>query len=324
MEKRCMSFRWVLVLVAMLASSVAQAQEFPTRPIRLIVPFPPGGGTDVVARVLAPRMSETLGQSVVVDNRAGAGGNIGADLVAKAPADGYTILLAASTVAVNVSLMPNLPFDPLKDFAPVVLLLMNQSVLVVNPNLPVNNVHEFIALAKSKPGALTYGSSGNGSGAHLAGEMFKIMAGVNLTHVPYKGAAPAMNDLIAGRIDAMIIDLAIAMPYVKAGKIKALAIGSAQRFDALPDLPTISESGVPGYEINGLMGFVAPSGTPAGAIQRLNEAANRSLQDPEVRQRLRALATIPMGGTPEQLDKVLRADIEKYGRVVRAAGMKVD
>ena len=324
MKERGMSFRWVVVLLAMLASTLAQAQEFPTKPIRLVVPFPAGGGTDVVARVVAPKMSEILGQPIVVDNRAGAGGNVGAELVANAPADGYTILLAASTVAVNVTLMPNLPFDPLKDFTPIVLLLMNQSVLVVNPKLPVNNVQELIALAKSKPGGLTYGSSGNGSGAHLAGEMFKIMAGVNLTHVPYKGAAPAMNDLIAGHIDAMIIDLAIASPQVKAGKVKALAIGSAQRFEPLADLPTIAESGVPGYEISGLMGFVAPAGTPRAAIARLNDAANRSLQTPEVRQQLTALATILMGGAPERLDQVLRADIEKYGRVVRTAKMKVD
>jgi tripartite-type tricarboxylate transporter receptor subunit TctC len=322
-KERWMLFRWVAVMVAMLAG-MAQAQEFPTRPIRLVVPFPAGGGTDVVARALVPKMSEILGQPIVVDNRAGAGGNVGAELVAKSPADGYTILLAASTVAVNVTLMPNLPFDPLKDFTPIVLLLMNQSALVLNPKLPVNSVQEFVALAKSKPGALTYGSSGNGSGAHLAGEMFKIMAGVNLTHVPYKGAAPAMNDLIAGHIDAMIIDLAIAMPQVKAGRVKALAIGSAQRFEPLVDLPTISEAGVPGYEISGLMGFVAPSGTPRAIIERLNEAANRSLQTPEVRQQLTALATIPMGGPPERLDQVLRADIEKYGRIVRAAKMKVD
>jgi tripartite-type tricarboxylate transporter receptor subunit TctC len=316
--------RWVLMALAALVVMSAQAQEFPTRPIRLIVPFPPGGGTDVVARAIAPKMSEVLGQPVVVDNHAGAGGNIGAELVAKAPPDGYTILLAASTMAVNVTLMPDLPFDPRRDFSPIVLLLMNQSVLIVNPKLPVSNVRDFIALAKSKPGELTYGSSGNGSGAHLAGEMFKSMAGVNLVHVPYKGAAPAMTDLIAGHIDAMIIDLAIAMPHVKAGTVKALAIGSAQRFEPLGDVPTISEAGVPGFEISGLMGLVAPSGTPRDAIARLNAAANRSLENPQVRQQLTAIATIPMGGSPERLEQVLRADIEKYGRVVRAARMKVD
>jgi tripartite-type tricarboxylate transporter receptor subunit TctC len=323
-KERWMSIRWALMLLVTFVPASALAQEYPNRPIRLVVPFPAGGGTDVVARAVAPKMSEILGQSVVIDNRAGAGGNVGAELVAKSQPDGYTILLAASTVAVNVTLMPNLPFDPRKDFTPIVLLLMNQSVLVVNPKLPVADVQEFVALAKSKPGTLTYGSSGNGSGAHLAGEMFKIMAGVNITHVPYKGAAPAMNDLIAGHIDAMIIDLAVAMPQVKAGKIRALAIGSAQRFEALPGVPTISEAGVPDYEISGLMGLVAPSGTPRDVVARLNDAANRSLQTPEVRQQLTTLATIPMGGPPERLDQVLRADIEKYGRVVRAAQMKVD
>ena len=311
----------LLVFVAVAAAS-ACAQEFPNQPIRLVVPFPAGGGTDVVARTLAPKMAEFLGQPVVIDNRAGAGGNIGAEFVARSAPDGYTILLAASTMAVNASLMPNLPFDPVKDFDPIVLLLMNQSVLVVNPQVPASNVQEFIALTKTR--RVTYGSSGNGSGAHLAGEMFKIMAGVDMEHIPYRGAAPAMNDLVGGHIDAMLIDIAVAMPQIKAGRVKALAVGSAQRFEGLPGVPTIAESGVPGYEISGLMGLVAPAGTPKEVVSRLNSAVERSLQMPEVRQQLVGLATIPMGGPPERLGQVLRADIEKYGRIVRAAKMRVD
>ena len=316
--------RFISLVGAVLLCVHAQAQEFPGKPVRLVVPFPPGGGTDVVARTVAPKMAEVLGQPIIVDNRAGAGGNVGAELAARSPADGYTILLAASTLAVNYSLMPNLPFNAVKDFDPVVLLVMNQSLLLVHPSVPASNVREFIALAKEKPGRVTYASSGNGSGAHLAGELFKMMTGVNLVHVPYKGAAPAMNDLVGGHVDAMLIDIAVAMPHVLAGRVKALGIGSQRRFDKLPEVPTISESGVPGFEISGLMGLVAPAGTPGEAIQRLNAAAVKSLETPEVRQRLIGLATIPMGGPPERLAEVLRADIEKYGRVVRAANMKVE
>ena len=314
--------RAALALSLVLACASLQAQPYPGKPIRLVVPFPPGGGTDTVSRALAPTMAEALGQPIIVDNRPGAGGNIGAAEVAKAAPDGYTVLLAASTVAVNATLMPSLPFDPLKDFASVVLLLENQSLLLVHPSSPVSNVREFIALAKAK--RVTYASSGNGSGAHLAGEMFKMMAGVDLVHVPYKGAAPAMNDLIGGHVDSMIIDMSVAMPQVRAGRAKALAIGSAKRFESLPDVPTISESGVPGYEIAGLMGFVVPAGTPREAIDKLNAAANAALETPEVRKRLTGLALIPLGGPPEKLDARLRGDVEKYGRVVRAAKMKVE
>jgi tripartite-type tricarboxylate transporter receptor subunit TctC len=316
--------RAALALSLVFACVSLQAQPYPGKPIRLVVPFPPGGGTDVVSRALAPKMAEVLGQPIIVDNRPGAGGNIGAAEVAKAPPDGYTMLLAGTTVAVNATLMPNLPFDALKDFAPVVLLLENQSLLLVHPSSPASNVREFIALAKAKPGRVTYASSGNGSGVHLAGEMFKMMAGVDLVHVPYKGAAPAMNDLIGGHVDSIIIDMSVAMPQVQAGRAKALAIGSAKRFESLPDVPTIGDSGVPGYEIAGLMGFVAPSGTPPEAIAKLNAAANAALETPEVRKRLTGLALIPLGGPPEKLDARLRADIEKYGRVVRAANMKVE
>jgi len=312
------------LFLLLLGAGPAHGQAYPARPIHLIVPFPPGGGTDVVARAVTPPMAALLGQPIVVENRPGAGGNVGAAEVAKAEADGYTLLLAASTVAVNATLMPNLPFDPLKDFDPVVLLLENQSLLLVRNSLPVSSVRDFIALAKKSPGRITYASSGNGSGAHLAGELFKMMAGVDLLHVPYKGAAPAMNDLIGGHVDSIIIDMSVAMPQVEAGRVKALAIGSAHRFETLPDVPTISEAGVPGYEIAGLMGFVVPHGTPRDAVAKLNAAANETLQNPEVRKRLIGLALIPLGGPPERLTERLRSDIDKYGRVVRAAHMQVD
>jgi tripartite-type tricarboxylate transporter receptor subunit TctC len=322
LEEIALLARAVVAFSFLFACLSLQAQPYPGKPIRLVVPFPPGGGTDVVARTVAPKMAEVLGQTIIVDNRAGAGGNIGAAEVAKAAPDGYTMLLAASTVAVNATLMPNLPFDPLKDFAPVVLLLENQSLLLVHPSSPASNVREFIALAKQK--RTTYASSGNGSGAHLAGELFKMMAGVDLVHVPYKGAAPAMNDLIGGHVDSIIIDMSVAMPQVQGGRVKALAIGSAKRFESLPEVPTIAEAGVPGYEIAGLMGFVVPANTPREAIEKLNRAANVALGTPGVRKRLTDLALIPLGGPPERMDDRLRADIEKYGRVVRAAKMKVE
>jgi tripartite-type tricarboxylate transporter receptor subunit TctC len=314
----------VFAAAAAILCAQALAQSFPNRPIRLVVPFPPGGGTDVVARAVAPRMSEFLGQPIVIDNRGGAGGNVGTEVVAKSAADGYTLLLTSSATAINTTLAKNLSWSLAKDFDPVVLLVMNQSLLVVHPSVPASNVREFLALAKAQPGAVTIASSGNGSSAHLGAELFKLMGGVNLLHVPYKGAAPAMSDLLGGQTNSMLVDIAVAMPHVKAGRVKVLGIGSPRRFDGLPDVPTISESGVPGFEVSGLIGLTAPAGTPREAIERLNAAANRSLEAPEVRERLVGLATIPMGGPPERLGEVIRADIEKWARVIRTAKLSAD
>jgi tripartite-type tricarboxylate transporter receptor subunit TctC len=313
-----------LAFLLALFSVNAMAQSFPNKPIRLVVPFPPGGGTDVVARAVAPKMSEFLGQAIVVDNRAGAGSNVGTEIVAKSPADGYTMLLVSSANAINATLSPNLPFSLTKDFDPIVLLVMNQSLLVVHPSVPASNVREFLALAKAKPGGLTIASSGNGSSAHLGAELFKLMAGVNLLHVPYKGAAPALNDLLGGHANSMLVDIAVAMPHVKAGKVKVLGIGSLRRFEGFPDVPTISESGVPDFEVSGLIGLIAPAGTPKEAIEKIHAAALKSLEVPEVRERLVALATIPMGGPPERLAQVIRGDIDKWARVIRAANLKAE
>ena len=302
----------------------AIAQTFPNKPIRLVVPFPPGGGTDVVARAVAPKMSEILGQTVVVDNRGGAGSNVGTEAVFKSPADGYTMLLVSSANAINATLSPNIPWNLMKDFDPIVLLVMNQSLLVVHPSVPVSSVREFIAMAKAKPGGLTIASSGNGSSAHLGAELFKLMAGVNLLHVPYKGAAPALNDLLGGHANSMLVDIAVAMPHVKAGKVKVLGIGSLRRFDGLPEVPTISESGVPDFEVSGLIGLLAPAGTPREAIEKINAAALKALEVPEVRERLVTLATIPMGGPPDRLAQVIRTDIEKWARVIRAGNLKAE
>jgi tripartite-type tricarboxylate transporter receptor subunit TctC len=315
--------RLILALL-FLACSHAFAQGFPNKPVRIIVPYPPGGGTDVVARTVAPKMQELLGQPVIVENRAGAGGNIGTEFVAKAPADGYTLLVASASTAINTTLTKNVPWHATKDFAPVVLLVLNQSLLVVHPSVPATNVRELIALAKSKPGQVTYASYGNGSSAHLIAELFKLMAGVNLLHIPYKGAAPAVNDILGGQVNVLFSDVAAILPHVKAGKVRALALGSEKRFAGLPDVPTIGESGVPGFVGGGFLGLVAPAGTPADAVNALNGAALKALVTPEVAERLNALASPPMGGTPESFGRLIASEVDKWARVIRDAKVTAD
>jgi len=300
----------------------ALAQGFPGRPIRIVVPFPPGGGTDVVARTVAPKMSEMLGQPILVENRAGAGGNIGTELVAKSPADGHTLLVASAATAINTTLAKNVTWDLLKDFAPVVLLVQNQSLLVAHPAFPVASVKDLIAMAKAKPGQITYASYGSGSSSHLIAELFKMMAGVDLLHVPYKGAAPAVNDLLGGQVNVMFADVAAILPHVKAGKARALGIGSAKRFEGLPEVPTIAEAGVPGFEGGGFLGLVAPAGTPRAAIEALNGAAVRTLAIAEIRERLLGLASPPVGESPEFFARFLKSEVEKWARVIRTANIK--
>jgi tripartite-type tricarboxylate transporter receptor subunit TctC len=314
----------VAALSLALLASGASAQGFPSKPVRIIVPFPPGGGTDVVARTVAPKMQEILGQTVLIENRAGAGGNIGTELVAKSPADGYTLLVASAATAINNTLAKNPGWDLNKDFAPVVLLVLNQSLLAVHPSVPATNVRELIALAKARPGQLTFASYGNGSSAHLIGELFKMMAGVDLLHVPYKGAAPAVNDLLGGQVNLLFGDVAALLPHVKAGKLKSLGIGSARRFGGLPEVPTIAEAGVPGFEGGGFLGLAAPAGTPREAINALNAAALKSLAAPEVNERLNALASPPVGEAPEYFGRFLRGEIDKWARVIRAGNIKAD
>jgi tripartite-type tricarboxylate transporter receptor subunit TctC len=300
------------------------AQSFPNKPVRIIVPYPPGGGTDVVARTVAPKMQEALGQPVVVENRAGAGGNIGTEVVAKSPADGYTLLVASASTAINQTLTKNLSWDAVRDFSPVVLLVLNQSLLVVHPSVPASSVRELIALARAKPGSVTYASYGNGSSAHLIGELFKMMAGVDLLHVPYKGAAPAVNDLLGGQVNMLFSDVAAILPHVKSGKVRALGIGSEKRFAGLPEVPTIAEAGVPGFVGGGFLGLVAPAGTPREVVAALNAAALKSLAAPEVIERLNALASPPQGGTPEAFGALLRAEVDKWAKVIRAGNVKAD
>jgi tripartite-type tricarboxylate transporter receptor subunit TctC len=308
--------------LALIVSAGALAQAYPSRPIRVVVPFPPGGGTDIVARTVTPKMAEILGQPFVIENRAGAGGNIGTEAVARSPADGYTLLVASASSAINTTLMPKLSWELARDFAPVVLMVVNNHLLAAHPSLPASNVRELLALASAKPGQVTYASYGPGSSAHLTAELFKLMAHVDLLHVPYKGAAPAVNDLLGGQVNIMFADVAALLPHIKSGKLKALGIGSAKRFEGLPDVPTIAESGVPGFEAGGFLGLVAPAGTPRAAIDALNAAAQKSLAMREVRERLLALASPPVGGTPEEFGAYMKREVDKWARVIRAANIK--
>jgi len=314
----------LFIILALIASHAALAQTYPAKPVRVVVPFPPGGGTDIVARTVTPKMAEILGQPFVIENRAGAGGNIGTEAVAKSPADGYTLLVASASTAINTTLVPNLSWDFRRDFAPVVLMVVNNHLLAAHPSVPANNVRELLALAKAKPGQVTYASYGPGSSAHLTAELFKLMASVDLLHVPYKGAAPAVNDLLGGQVNIIFADVAAMLSHLKSGKLKALGIGAAKRFEGLPEVPTIAESGVPGFEAGGFLGLVAPAGTPAAVIQALNAAAQKSLAQPEVRERLLALASPPVGGTPEQFAAHIQGEIDKWARVIRAANIKAE
>lgn len=311
-----------LFAIALILTNSALAQSFASKPIRVVVPFPPGGGTDIVARTVTPKMAEILGQPFIIENRAGAGGNIGTEAAAKSPADGYTLLVASASTAINTTLIPNLPWDLSRDFAPVVLMVVNNHLLAAHPSLPADNVQELLVLARAKPGYITYASYGPGSSAHLTAELFKLMAGVDLLHVPYKGAAPAVNDLLGGQVNIMFADVAALLPHIKSGKLKALGIAATKRFEGLPDVRTIAESGVPGFEAGGFLGLVAPAGTRRAVINALNAAAQKSLAMPDVRERLIALASPPVGGTPEQFGQHIKREIDKWARVIRAANIK--
>jgi tripartite-type tricarboxylate transporter receptor subunit TctC len=312
------------VLLACVAATAA-AQKFPDRPIRLIVPFPPGGPVDNVVRPLAPRLAETLGQPVIVDNRPGAGGAIGASIVAKAPADGHTLLWgSAGPVAINVSLYRNTPYDPVRDFAPVAQTVATQIILVLNAAVPPQSVKELIAYAKARPGQLNYASPGNGTSPHLAMELFKTMAGVDLQHVPYKGGAAAMTDLLGGRAALMFIAISTALPHVSSGKLRALAVATLKRAASMPDLPTMSEAGVAGYDASSWHGVLAPAGTPRAVILHINAALLNVLRNPDVRSTLLLQGAEPAGGTPEQFGAYIRSEIVKWANVIRVSGTSVD
>lgn len=299
-------------------------QAWPARPVKIVVPYPPGGPTDIVARLVGAKMSERLKQPFVIENRAGAGGNIGAEAVAKAPADGYTLVLATTAHSINPSLFPSLGYDVVRDFAPVVLLTRSPLVVVVNPQVPATTITELIALAKAKPDTIAYGSSGNGQSTHLAAEFFKSLSGTKMTHVPYKGSAPALIDLAGGQVQVMFDTMLSAMPQAKQGRIRALAVTSATRSGAAPDLPTVAETGLPGYEAVAWFGLLAPAGTPADVVALLNRTANEVLRESDVSGKLIADGADPAGGTPEQFAAHIRSEIEKWRGVVKSAAVKLD
>jgi tripartite-type tricarboxylate transporter receptor subunit TctC len=313
-----------MLFLSFLASEAA-AQQYPSKPIRFVVPYPPGGPLDAVARLTAQKVSEAVKQPVIVDNKPGAGGNIGADTVAKSPADGYTILMGAvATHAINPTLYASIPYDPVRDFAPVTQLASTPNILIVNPSIPASNVREFIAYAKANPGKLNFGSGSTGSAGHLAGELFKSMAGIEMTHVPYKGAAPAMQDLVGGQIQLMFDNLASALGQVRAGKVKGLAVTTAKRTPLAPDLPTIAESGLPGFDISTWFGIFVPAGTPREVVDRLHAEFTRALAAPDVREKILNLGAEPVGNRPEEFAAYIKREAEKYARVIKASGAKAD
>ncbi|MCU0806254.1 MAG: tripartite tricarboxylate transporter substrate binding protein [Burkholderiales bacterium] len=298
---------------------------FPAKPVRLVVPFPPGGSTDIIARVIGQKLSDSLGQQVIVENKPGAGGNIGVEMVARAPADGYTLVMGhVGTFGSNPALYKRLPYDPVKDFAPVTLVAMVPNLLVVQPALPVRSTQELIALARAKPGQLTYGSGGNGSAAHLAAEYFKALAGVDIQHVPYKGTAPALTDLLGGQISMQITGAPPLLPYVKSGKVRVLATASAQRLKILPDVPTIAESGVPGYAATQWYGILAPAATPKPIVEKLNREIVKAINSPDVRARLEAEGAEPVGNTPAAFAAFIRSELALWAKVVKDSGATID
>ena len=305
--------------------SIAQpAQKYPDKPIRFIVPFPPGGGNDILARMLAPKMSESLGQPVVIDNRAGAGGNIGTDLAAKSPPDGYTIVIASNQVTMNPALYARLPFDIEKDFAPIALAASVPMVLAVNPSVPANNVKELIALAKADPGKLNYSTPGNGTPQHIAFEVFNHSAGIRIAHVPYKGTGPAIADVIGGQVQATFGTLASLEQHVKAGKLRALAVATPRRSNAMPSVPTMAESGLTGYDVSLWYSILAPAGTPAPIVARLSVEVAKALAAPDVRDRLVAQGFEVSYLNPEQMNDLMKRDIARWSRSLKDVGIKLD
>ena len=313
------------VFSVMLWSAAVSAQAYPTKPVKFIVAYPPGGPTDILARMLSPKLQAGLGQPFLVESRPGAGGNVGTDFVAKSPPDGYTILLSASgPLAINVTLYKSLPFDPLKDLTPVIHVASVPLVLVVHPSVPAQTVRELIALLKGKPDAYSFSSAGNGTPQHLSAELFQTMAGVKMVHVPYKGSAPAINDLVGGQVLIAFESMVAVLPQVKGGRLRALATTGTRRSSLLPDVPTVAEAGVPGYVSIAWYGVVAPGGTPKAIVDRLNAEIAKALDTPELKQRLAELGSDPVHGTPEQFGAFIKSETVRWGKVVKESGATVD
>ena len=320
-----LSRRAVVAALLVLSTGTAVAQAWPAKPIRIVVPFPAGGSTDIVGRLLADKLSQSLGQAVVVDNRAGAGGTSGSDVAAKSAPDGYTFLLGtSSTHAIAPALYPKLAYDPVKDFAPVSLLGTATILMVVHPSVPAKSVAEFVALAKAKPGAMMFGSTGNGSVSHLTAEYFKSLAGIDMQHVPYKGDTPMTLDLVAGRVQVAFGTAVAFLPQVQAGKLNALAVTDARPSPVAPQLPTVAASGLPGFEALQWFGMLAPAGTPREIVARVNADVGKALQQPDVQEKLKGLGMQIVGGPPEQFGSFMRAEAGKWAKIVKDSGAKVD
>jgi tripartite-type tricarboxylate transporter receptor subunit TctC len=315
-------------LVALVLCSVvmaAGAQEpYPSRPVRFILPFPPGGGTDILGRVIAERLSANLGQPVVVENRGGAGGNVGAEAAARSSPDGYTLVLAAPSLAISPSLYSKLNYDPVKDFAPVSLVATVPNVMITDTSVEAKTLQEFIALARSRPGGMNFGSGGSGTSNHLAGELFNIVTGTKLVHVPYKGVNLAMQDVLSGRVQLVFIGIPAALPHIKTGRLRALALVAPQRSPALPDVPTVVEAGLKDFELTTWYGVLAPAGTPRPIVMRLNAELVKIMHAPDVKERLAGIATDPQTSTPEEFAAYIKQEIAKWGDVVRKANLKAD
>ena len=311
-------------LSLLLAVSVAGAQEYPWKPIKIIVPFAVGGGADMIARLVGQKLGESLGQPVVVENRAGAGGNIGAELVAKAAPDGYTLLMASSAFVINPSLYSKVPYDPIKDFKPITQPALLPNILVVNPSVPAKSVPELVAYAKAQAGKLSYASAGAGTGTHLAGELFKLQSGVDMVHVPYKGGGAVINDLVGGQVSLTFATLPSVIQFVQNGRLRALAMTTKARWPGLPNVPTLAQSGLPDFEISTWIGLLAPAKTPDEVVNKLHREVVRIIQLPEVRDQFDKLGMVPVGDTPAQFAEHIRTELPKYERLIKASGAKID
>ena len=325
-----MKFKLRLVALALtltfasLIPGLAMAQAYPVKPVRVIVPFAPGGPSDIIARITAQKLSEAMGQSFVVENRAGAGGTIGTDAVAKSAADGYTVLVSNLPFAITPSLYSKIPYNATRDFIPVTLIASGPMLLVTHPSVPVTNLKELLARLKAQPGAFSYGSAGSGSSAHMATEYFSMLTGVKMAHIPYKGGGPAMTDLLGGQFQLMIESMPLLVPHVKQGKVRAIAITGPKRSASLPDVPTFDELGLHGYDVSVWTGMWVPAGTPKDIVARLQQEVAKAIASPDIKERLAELGTEGVGDSPEQFAVFVQAEIAKWGKVVRDTGMKVE
>ena len=314
--------RFALLLLALVVTAPVQAQQYPSRPVRLIVASSPGSGADIVSRIVGQKLAAGLGQQVIVDNRAGAGANLGAEIAAKAPPDGYTLFMGTPAHAINASLFSGLAYDIVRDFAPVALVSTGQYVVIVHPSVPARTVKELIALARRQPGALAYGSAGPGNSTHLAGELFNSMAGTKMLHVPYKGSGPGLIDLMSGQIQVYFANLTAGLPHIRTNRVRALGVTGPRRTALLPDLPTVAEAGLPGYVVTGYFGVLVPAGTPPAIVGRLNAEINKAVKAADVQSTLATEGAEAAGGTPEEFAALIRSEVVQWAKVVKIAGLR--